>query len=886
MQEDLIELTEEESGRMNQLIQQDSGSISKYCWDDGFQSRILGLLLTDRYFLIQSLDKIKPEYFSKDSHVLIVSILFDYFDKYKNLPDRFYLKQEIADRVKEKSPEARLLYQAEYESVFDFYVPGLENREVLTDKITYFAKVQSVKITFHKCLEKMTRAPESEETWAFIYNQMREAMIVDKNYETGLEYFLNPEEMFARMQKVVEGSETFTSGFPEIDNALTGNGLMIGNIGAWIALPGTGKCNIKGTKVIMSDGSIKNVEDVAVGDFLMGTDSKPRKVLATHNFKDNAYEIKPVKGNSYFVNSKHILSLKNSHRTPYFNRNKKRNKNTPFHKHKSRFEKSNIYNISVEDWFNQSNHFKQKMKGWRTGIQFENKPVRIDSYILGCWLGDGTSNNASITNIEPEVKDAYFEEAKKRNLFIFSKTNDITFAMTNDISSESIKDNAFYNDLKSYDLLKNKHIPFDYKTNSREKRLELLAGIIDTDGYVSLNTYEIIQKNDVLSKDILFLARSLGFAAYSHKSKKTCQNNFVGYYNRIQISGDISQIPVRVARKKASKRKQIKDVLHTGIDVINKNEIGEFFGFEIDGNHLYLLDDFTVNHNSLAMIKASVENVKRGKKVLYVTMEMDELGISQRFTSQFFGKDVNSLSSQKDEIMKEIETFKEDKHDPNMFVVKQFPGGTLDVNGIRAYYSQLAMRGFKPDLLVVDYVGEMKDDPNLKKYESAYRVLRDLRAFGIEQKHCTITCIQPNSTAAKLDQSQYIDESSIGTSFDQFKPLDCLWSINQQVIEKDAQVGRMFVIKHRNGKSRFAFYVKFGFKDALDVATLDIEEITKEEYMREMNLVKENKSGDVMQNNDSITGDSNEKNVKGKKRGRRSTIPFDPTTDIVGDGET
>ena len=885
MQEDLIELTEEESSRMNQLIQEDSGSVSKYAWDDGFQSRILGLLLTDRFFLIQSLDKIKPEYFSKDSHVLIATILFEYFDKYKGLPDRFYLKQEIADRTKEKSLESQLLYQAEYENVFDFYVPGLENRDVLTDKITYFAKVQSVKITFHKCLERMTRNPESEETWAFIYDQMRESMIVDKNYETGLEYFLNPEEMFLRMQKVMEGSETFTSGFSEIDNSLTGNGLMVGNIGAWIALPGTGKCNIKGTKVIMADGSLKKVEDIVVGDFLMGTDSKPRKVLSTHNFKDNIYEIKPVKGDSYFVNSKHILSLKNSHRTPGFNRSKKRNKNISFYNHPSRFEKSNIYNISVEDWFKQSNHFKKKMKGWRAGVEFKDKTLKIDPYVLGCWLGDGTSSNCSITNIEQEVKDAYFEEAKKRNLFIFSKTNDMTFAITNNISSESIKDNVFYDDLKSYNLIKNKHIPFDYKINSREKRLELLAGLLDTDGYISSNTFEIIQKSDILAEDILFLARSLGFAAHSKKSRKTCQNNFAGFYNRIQISGDVSQIPVRVSRKKASKRKQIKDVLLTGIDVLNKDEIGEFFGFEIDGNHLYLLDDFTVNHNSLAMIKSSVDNVKRGKKVLYITMEMDELGISQRFTSQFFQKDVNSLPSQKDSIIKEIDAFKEDKHDPNLFIVKQFPGGTLDVNGIRAYYSQLMMRGFKPDLLVVDYVGEMKDDPNLKKYESAYRVLRDLRAFGIEQKHCTITCIQPNSTAAKLDQSQYIDESSIGTSFDQFKPLDCLWSINQQVLEKEAKVGRIFIIKHRNGKSRKAFYVKFGFGDALDVATLDIEQIPKDEYMREMNLVKEKKSDDVMKNNDSITGDSNEKNVKGKKKSR-SKIEFDPTKDVVGDGET
>ena len=52
-----------------------------------------------------------------------------------------------------------------------------------------------------------------------------------------------------------------------------------------------------------------------------------------------------------------------------------------------------------------------------------------------------------------------------------------------------------------------------------------------------------------------------------------------------------------------------------------------------------------------------------------------------------------------------------------------------------------------------------------------------------------------------------------------------------------------------------------------------------------MNLVKEKKSDDVMKNNDSITGDSNEKNVKGKKKSR-SKIEFDPTKDVVGDGET
>jgi replicative DNA helicase len=512
------ELNQQEQERLaNLLKEEDANQGSKFSWDDSFQTRLIGMLLTDRYFLVQSLDKIKPNYFSKEIHVTVTQILFEYFDKYKTLPEKWYLKEEISNLYKDRTPEIQIASQAELERVFDFYVPGVDSREALIDKITYFAKVQSVKIAFHKCLDKMTKAPEDEATWNYIYDQMRQTMLIDRNYEPGFEYFLNIEEMFERMKKQYEGVDTFTSGFESIDNSLTGGGLQIGNIAAWIALPGTGK--------------------------------------------------------------------------------------------------------------------------------------------------------------------------------------------------------------------------------------------------------------------------------------------------------------------------------------------------------------------SLAMVKASVENVKRGKKVLYITMEMDEVGISQRFTSQWVGCDINDLTSSKQRIISQVEAFKEDKLDPNMLVVKQFPGGTMDVNGIKAYYAQLVMRGFKPDLLVIDYVGEMKDDPNLQKYESAYRILRDLRAFGIEQKHCTITCVQPNSSASKLETSQYIDESNIGTSFDQFKPLDCFWSINQQPLEKDAGVARLFIIKHRNGKSRFPLYVSFGYDVPVYGATLDISEISNEEYKQKMNLVNQKKNDSVMENKDGITGDSNSTKKKKKQ------ALFDPTSE-------
>jgi hypothetical protein len=247
---------------------------------------------------------------------------------------------------------------------------------------------------------------------------------------------------------------------------------------------------------------------------------------------------------------------------------------------------------------------------------------------------------------------------------------------------------------------------------------------------------------------------------------------------------------------------------------------------------------------------------------------MDEVGIGQRFTSQLAKLDVNNLIGMKDEVYKTIENFKSQYEDPNLLHVKQFPGGVMDVNGIRSFVAQLELRKWKPNLIIVDYVGEMKDDPNIPKYESAYRILRDLRSFGVERGHCTITCVQPNSSASKLEIGEYIDESNIGTSFDQFKPLDAFWSINQQVIEKDAEVGRAFVIKHRDGRSRFAFKIGFDYK----LGTLDLFPISNEKYREQMNLVQVKKAGEV--GLDNVGGDS-----KKKQRSKKGFVgdPVDDT---------
>ena len=75
---------------------------------------------------------------------------------------------------------------------------------------------------------------------------------------------------------------------------------------------GTGKCHKINTPILMYDGTIKMVQDIKIGECLMGDDSTPRKVLSLARGQDKMYDIIPVKGEKYTVNEEHILCLKAS----------------------------------------------------------------------------------------------------------------------------------------------------------------------------------------------------------------------------------------------------------------------------------------------------------------------------------------------------------------------------------------------------------------------------------------------------------------------------------------------------------------------------------------------------------------------------------------------
>ncbi len=355
-----------------------------------------------------------------------------------------------------------------------------------------------------------------------------------------------------------------------------------------LAPPGSGKCLAPGTPVLLYNGGTVPVEEVRVGMQLMGPDSKPRLVLRLGYGYDEMYCVTPKKGNSYVTNGAHILSLKTSG-----------NLLSPRQVYPSYGGDGAITSISVDDYLRLPKYKREHLKGWRIGVDFPDKSVDLPPYFVGIWLGDGQKNKVGISTADSEIL-AYAKQIATTFGLKLKHIANYDYVITSENKIIKKGHRGFYNPITSllrhYNLLNNKHIPEEYKINSRSNRLELLAGLLDTDGHYQTGCYEIIQKRKRLATDILFLARSLGFAAYM--SEKIVDGTS---YWRMGISGQgICSIPCLLPRKKAKPRKQKKDVLRTGI-TITPIGVGEYYGFQLDGDGLFLLGDFTVTHNTFVL---------------------------------------------------------------------------------------------------------------------------------------------------------------------------------------------------------------------------------------------------------------------------------------------
>lgn len=372
---------------------------------------------------------------------------------------------------------------------------------------------------------------------------------------------------------------------------------------------GAGKCLGLDTLVMLTSGAIIKVQDVKVGDRLMGPDGKPRNVLSVTRGFGQLYRIEQVKGDPYVVNADHILSLK-----------------TTSVKHGMVMSDgthikpgADIVNVNVEVFANSNKTVRHCLKGWKSGaVEFEcSQPdLLIDPYWLGLWLGDGRASDVSLCKPECEATRWWVRHAVENghqvSRYQYGPDDCPEWRIKNNRG-----DNEFLASLRHYGLLNNKHIPEQFKYASIINRRKLIAGLMDSDGSVDGPRFDWLSVSDSLAQDVAFICRSVGLRVKVTKESKGIKSyGFIGSYWRLSITGDCTNIPTKDKKPTLS-----KDARRSNVTGISIHDIGwgDYFGFTLDGDKLFLLGDFTVTHNTetaIALLNAARQKNNRSAMIL------------------------------------------------------------------------------------------------------------------------------------------------------------------------------------------------------------------------------------------------------------------------------
>jgi replicative DNA helicase len=632
-------------------------------------------------FLEDAVDSILPEHFYKTPHQKLFSTIIQQY-RQKNPVD----SASLFTALKENKLLGEVGGATYLAQLLDIPIPS--NMEYACEKLR---EVATLRKTIEICNKTIIACFENQNPKEVIDTIQKEILSVDDfsvdNFVTMKE--LTPQSI-DRYENANKGNGDYKlkTGFYEFDTligGLSGSKLII-----IAGRPRMGKCLGKGTKVVMSSGGVKCVEGIIDGDLLMGADSKPKKVLSVTTGKEMMYWIRQNKGIDYRVNGSHILSLK-------------RSKNEGNKKH------GEINNLSVDDILNnKSRTFLRRWKGYKVGIDFPEKKVSLEPYFVGLWLGDGLSAGSKIFNTDIEVINYLEEYAKRRTEQIIigdknrsCKSYNITNGLRNkggvpgeancnakltnrdvfaietvlemgmkqkeiarlyNVSPAIISNintgrrrtikkdqKAIYRELKDLGLLNNKHIPEIYLINSRRKRMELLAGLIDSDGHLlKVGCYEITMINQLLMEQIKYLCDSLGLGTGKGIKEKIVknQNGFRGTAYKLIINGNLKDCPIKIKRKIQKNCNFHFDRTMTGLR-IERDKVDDYYGFTLTGDGLFLLEDMTATHNTAIMLNVAQYMAQRGDMVGIFEIEMDKEDLDDRLMSNFTGINTIKLQSGK-----------------------------------------------------------------------------------------------------------------------------------------------------------------------------------------------------------------------------------------------
>lgn len=365
-----------------------------------------------------------------------------------------------------------------------------------------------------------------------------------------------------------------------------------GNHASELSRRGSGKAHPMDVPVLTSSGW-KYWGDVIPGDYLWGDDGNLTKVIYTNNMICPMYRITLADGRFIDCSEGHLW-------------------NAISHKHKGRvtLDTKYIYNTYKSSRKVSSRNPKGVEYEYsivtNKGVEYPYNKTKIDPYTFGLLLGDGCFRvdgaNKTYYTCHPDDWRYIKDFIPYKNVF---KYNNTKYGYNLNIPN-------FIGILKEYGLFmcksEDKFIPEEYLHNSKEVRLELLKGIMDSDGTTSGNAYSIDLASKRLRSQLIELCLSLGYN-YRTSERKTGYKKKDGTYVecktsyrlRIYTNDIICKLPRKTAGIKNRSKSNYANSKIVGTKIVNVEYIGDKLGkcVTVDNNSsCYLVGDFITTHNS------------------------------------------------------------------------------------------------------------------------------------------------------------------------------------------------------------------------------------------------------------------------------------------------
>ena len=326
---------------------------------------------------------------------------------------------------------------------------------------------------------------------------------------------------------------------------------------------------ISDNQIVATTKGLKKHGDLIVGDYVFGRDGTPVRVLWVSEKTRSEYVVSFSDGAKIECHGNHEWTVYNRFR---------QKEETIETKHMA---SSTIYNGDGKRGSRYKYHVDSNVC-----VMFDSRNVDLDPYVLGAWLGDGDSSRGIIHIGNNDV------EIIGNSTYKFKESKGTT---TRKFYSQELNLLLKYNG-----LIKNKHIPDMYKYNSVEVRKNVIAGLIDTDGYVYHRNGRITisNTNKRIIDDAAFILRSLGQSVVVCEFKpRVSSSGIVGKKIVYQLCFNPTMtFPTKVKRKKITKLSINKKRAIVSIE--RKEGLGYGNCIQVEGGIYLVGDTFIPTHNS------------------------------------------------------------------------------------------------------------------------------------------------------------------------------------------------------------------------------------------------------------------------------------------------